>query len=76
MIIAKNLTGPEVKSQERFELFEIKTMKDVNDKNVNIPVSIGTYTLMQLTKEKEDVLARVAVIDERIKAINDLIAGK
>jgi len=56
-----------------FELFEAKTVKDMNDNDVTIPQSIGIYSLEDLNREKDLLTAKIAEIDIKISAINDLL---
>jgi hypothetical protein len=59
-------------SNEYYELFEIKTIKDINDNDVQISQSIGTYSLADLETQKENLQKEIASIDEKINTIKDL----
>lgn len=70
-MFAKEITNQEVKS-DRFELFTTTTVKDVNGKDVTIPQSIGTYTILELENQKKNYLTEIAKTDEKIEAIKAL----
>ena len=55
-----------------FELFTSKVIKDINDNDVEIPISIGTYAIKELEKEKADLLIRIQEIDKKILTIKNL----
>lgn len=57
---------------KRYEFFATEVVKDVNDKNVTIPKSIGWFTVEQLEREKADLEKRIADIDEKLTAISEL----
>jgi hypothetical protein len=59
-------------NNDYYELFEIKTIKDINDNDVQISQSIGTYSLADLETQKENLQKEIASIDEKINTIKDL----
>jgi len=59
-------------NNDYYELFEIKTIKDINDNDVQISQSIGTYSLADLEVQKENLQKEIASIDEKINTIKDL----
>jgi len=64
----------EIKTEDKqFQLFTIDTVKDINETDVQIPRSIGIYTLVSLTTEKTRLLERLKELDNQINAINDII---
>lgn len=67
MYIAKQQT-----SNEYYELFEIKTIKDINDVDVQVAQSIGQYSLADLNAEKERLQNEIADIDVKISTIESL----
>ena len=71
MIIAKRI-NQEVVDNGYYELFTEETVKDINDVEVTIPRSIGQYSLAQLEQEKANYLTEIAIIDEKISAIESL----
>lgn len=71
MIIAKQI-NQEVVDNGQYELFTTETVQDVDENEVTIPRSIGTYSLYQLEQEKANCLLAIAGIDEKISAINNL----
>jgi len=66
MIIAKNQDG------NMFELFDVKTIEDIDGNSVQIPQSIGWFSLQSLESQKENLLIKIANIEEQIGAINSL----
>ena len=67
MYIAKQQT-----SNEYYELFEIKTIKDINDVDVQVAQPIGQYSLADLNAEKERLQNEIADIDVKISTIESL----
>ena len=66
-------TNPAPLNPDRFELFTTEVMKDVNDKNVTIPRSLGFFTLENLTNDKKELQKRMDDIQEKIDTIQALI---
>lgn len=58
-----------VVSSEYYELFIVETVKDVDGNDVEIPRSIGQYSLAQLESEKTNYLNAIAKVEEKIAAI-------
>lgn len=58
--------------QATYEFFTTEVVTDVNDNEVEIPKSIGWFTISQLESEKAMLLSRIAEIDEKLKAIGSL----
>ena len=58
MFIAKAGANPEL-----YEIFQVQNLKDINDKQVEIPVSIGGYALSTLISQRDE-------LQEKIDAIN------
>ena len=54
------------------ELSVIEIVKDRNGNDVEILKSIGTFSVTDLEREKENLLKHVIEIDARIAAINTL----
>ena len=65
-------TGMPMDNEKMYELFTTETIIDINDRPVTIPKSIGTFSLSQLEAEKANILIRIADIEEKIEAINDM----
>ena len=70
-IIAKQVENQTEISQS-FELFTTETIKDVNNKDVIIPRSLGHFSLASLEAEKNQYNTMIASVDEKIAAINSL----
>jgi hypothetical protein len=62
-----------VVSSNYYELFTIEKIKDMNGDEVEIPRSIGQYSITNLEMEKENLLKMIVDIDEKITAIETLI---
>lgn len=60
---------------EEFELFTVETVEDVNGNPVQIKKSIGRFRLDQLQAQKEALLKQIADIDEKIAAIQAIMAA-
>ena len=56
---------------KRYQLFTSKIVKDVNDKDVEIPISIGDHSIESLNNERDELVRRISDIDEKISAIQD-----
>lgn len=57
-------------SDSQYELYSIKIMTDINGNEVQVPQSIGKFSLINLETEKSGLLAAIDVIDEKINSIN------
>lgn len=62
----------EVVENGYYELFIQETVKDINDKEVIIPRSIGNFSIGQLNAEKSNLQNQIAEIDNKISAIEAL----
>jgi hypothetical protein len=69
MLQAKQI---ENQNTDHYELFEIKTIKDINDNDVQVSQSIGTYSVEDLERQKESLQEEITEIDEKITAIESL----
>lgn len=65
--------------KDSYELFEIQEKEDINDKKVQIPVSIGKYSINRLEQELINIDFRLSKLQEEklktqklIDAINNL----
>jgi hypothetical protein len=72
-IARKEEVSPSPMNTGRYELMTTETIKDVNNRNVTIPRSLGFYSLEQLNNEKATLLERVTDLEAKIQAINDII---
>ena len=54
---------------KRYELFTTETVKDINDIDVQIPRSIGRYSLADLQREKEMLENQLDQVNSKIEAI-------
>ncbi|TSA57519.1 hypothetical protein D4R42_01375 [bacterium] len=70
-IIATKPTDKDL--EEHYELFEVKEMKDIEDKDVSVKVSLGLYTLDQLNADKALYEEKLADINDMIEAIENII---
>ena len=52
-----------------YELFTSQILKDINGNDVEIPISIGSFTLEQLNGMKANLQSQMDDLDERIKTI-------
>lgn len=69
--ISKPFIAPAIHSEQRIEFFKTKVVKDVKGNDVEIPESIGVFSKEGLLREKEDLLTRLADIDEKLKAFSE-----
>lgn len=69
MIVAKQITSNE---SGRYQLFINKTIKDINDNDVVIPESIGTFSIDDLNNQKNYFLSEIVKIDEKLTAIGNI----
>ena len=63
------MTPVDIDSTTRYELFTPETVLDVNDQEVIIPKSIGSYSLADLNAEKTRLETQLAIVVEKITAI-------
>lgn len=71
MIIQKVVQeAPE--ATETFEFFELAKVLDPLGKEISGSRSTGRTTLAQLESQKESLTKQIAILDEKIKAINAL----
>ena len=54
---------------DRYELFTVKTLLDINANEVQILESIGSYSLQELNEQKNSLLAQIDLIDVKINSI-------
>jgi len=73
MINAKHI-APVEQNSDRFELYTVQTVKDINGIDVQVPQSIGTYSIAELESQKASLLKEIDLIDEKIDAINELLS--
>ena len=59
----------EVETSEYFDLFVVETVKDINDKDVQVARSIGQYSKAQLESEKANLEAQIGEIDKKLEAL-------
>jgi len=59
----------EVETSEYFNLFVVETVKDINDKDVQVARSIGRYSKAQLESEKASLEAQIGEIDKKLEAL-------
>ena len=74
MINAKKVVPEVDQAQDRYELFVVQTIKDINGIDVQVPQSIGTYSIAELEAQKVSFQEQIDKIDEKIEAINELTA--
>ena len=60
----------EVMAKDSYELFEEVTAKDINDKDVQIKKSVGTFTINELESQKATWQKRITDADAKIASIN------
>jgi len=53
---------PQMERPKMYEFYEAQTVKDMEDRDVQIPRSVGRATLEQLEAQKVDVEAKIAAI--------------
>jgi hypothetical protein len=74
-IIAKPI-NQEVVDNGYYELFTTEILKDIDGNEVEIPRSIGQYSLAQLEQEKSNAITNhetyIESLNEKITAINNL----
>jgi hypothetical protein len=73
MFNAKHI-APLEQNSDRYELYTVQTIKDINGIDVQVPQSIGTYSIAELEAQKVSFQEQIDIIDEKIKAINELTA--
>lgn len=61
-----------VVSSEFYELFVTETVKDIDGNDVEIPRSIGQYSLAQLNQEKTNYETAIVKVEEKISVIEAL----
>lgn len=59
---------------DRYELFAVKTMLDINANEVQILESIGSYSLQDLNEQKNNLLMQIDSINIKIDSINSIIS--
>lgn len=74
MIQAKQAQTQAQTQNGRFELFTTQMVQDVAGNSVTIPQSIGIYSIEELEQQKNMHLNEIAKIDEKIDAINSIVA--
>lgn len=62
----------DVVSSEYYEIFTVEKVKDIDGNDVDIPRSLGQYSLVELENQKNSFLAEVAKLDEKIDIIKAL----
>jgi len=74
MIIAKQQSQQVIQPEDNgyFELFQPAKAMGVDGKEVDIMQSIGSYSVQQLTQEKQNYLNAIASVDEKLDAIKAL----
>lgn len=55
----------------KYDLFTAEVVKDINDVEVTIPKTVGTYLLEDLIGSRDLLLAQLADIEDKIKDIED-----
>ena len=74
MINAKKVVPEVEQGQDRYELFVVQTVKDIDGNDVQIPQSIGSFSIPELESQKTSYQSEIDKINEKIKAINELTA--
>ena len=59
-------------SSEYYELFTTETVKDIDGNDVEIPRSIGQYSIANLEMEKQNLLNAIASVEEKLAIISAL----
>ena len=66
--------------EDKFEVYEIKAMKDEDENDVNVQILRNTTTIQELEMEKEMLEAdieraeaQIEEVDEKIKEINKVV---
>lgn len=57
---------------DEFNLKTIASVKDINEKDVQVYVNVGNFTEEKLNEEKANLEKRLTDVNARIKAITDL----
>jgi hypothetical protein len=57
---------------DRFELFETAIMKNAADEDVEVLKSIGTFSTAELQQRKDYLIAEIAEIEVKLKAIETI----
>lgn len=61
---------------DRYELSVVKTVEDVKGVEVQVPQSIGQYSVSDLESQKVEYQKMIDEIDEKLLAISNLTATK
>jgi len=59
-----------VQPEKKYELLSTETVKDVNNKDVTIPKSLGWFSVTSLELEKTRLTEMIAEIDAKLSAIS------
>jgi|GEM_PF-3574224 len=57
---------------DRFELFIVETVKDIDGNEVQIPKSLGVFSKQDLQNQKASYEREIEEIDKKLNAINAL----
>lgn len=59
---------------DRYELFTVRTMVDIDNNEVQVLESIGFYSLQELNEQKNNLLMQIESINYKINSINHILS--